>query len=578
VASHSRASVSRNGAKAGPGTQIASGLQAPRPATLAKVQAFLFFAAGALGVVGVLVPHPAQFNVPGLVSLQLICMVSAAGLFAFANRFPPRLLMFGPLLGTALNSLAVYFSGDASSAYALFYVWVGIYAFYFQSRAVTALMVGWVAVNYGGAILLLNAAGKGPLATGQSNGEIHHFVLTTGTLILAGISIAFLRERVQQLFGSLSEAARTDPLTGLLNRRSFNELLEIELERAERGEHSVSLVIGDCDHFKTVNDRFGHQAGDRALRRVGSLMEKNKRRIDSSARVGGEEFALLLPETDPHEALVLTERIRGEVADGFPGMGPRLTMSYGIASYPSHARTTDALLKAADEALYTAKVLGRDRTVVYSAEIRGILFDGDGAPAKARDRTQLATVIGLAEALDMRDSGTARHSHTVGRYSAMMARELGLPPERVERIRLAGMVHDIGKIAVPDSILRKASPLTEDEYEEIKKHPEAGGRILGGSGLTDIRSWVLAHHERPDGQGYPYGLSDEEIPLEAKIISVADAFEAMTSGRVYREPITFDAAIEELRRFSGTQFDADVAEVFFAAMARSAVREPAAAR
>jgi putative nucleotidyltransferase with HDIG domain len=176
----------------------------------------------------------------------------------------------------------------------------------------------------------------------------------------------------------------------------------------------------------------------------------------------------------------------------------------------------------------------------------------------------------------MRDTGTARHSQTVGRYCELMGRELGLSRDRIERMRLAGLLHDIGKIGVPDSILAKPGPLSDEEYEQMRKHPEIGARILGGSGLDDIRSWVLAHHERPDGRGYPKGLRDSEIPLEAKLLAVGDSYEAMTSDRVYRKAIGIDAARDELIRFRGSQFDPRVVDAFIRALDREQERLPAA--
>jgi putative nucleotidyltransferase with HDIG domain len=169
----------------------------------------------------------------------------------------------------------------------------------------------------------------------------------------------------------------------------------------------------------------------------------------------------------------------------------------------------------------------------------------------------------------MRDTGTARHSQTVGCYCEMMARRLGLPRERVERIRIAGVLHDIGKIGVADSILQKPGPLDAEELEHMRKHPEIGARILGGSGLDDIRGWIVAHHERPDGKGYPRGLMGEEIPLEARILAVGDAYEAMTSDRVYRRAIGVEAARRELLTGAGTQFDARVVTAFLEALERT---------
>jgi putative nucleotidyltransferase with HDIG domain len=181
-------------------------------------------------------------------------------------------------------------------------------------------------------------------------------------------------------------------------------------------------------------------------------------------------------------------------------------------------------------------------------------------------------VLTLAEALDIRDTGTARHSRTVGGYAELMARELGLEPALVERVRLAGVLHDVGKIGVPDAILGKRGPLNPSEWLEMRKHPEIGARILGSPYFDDLRLWVLAHHERPDGRGYPFGLAGDEIPLEARIVAVADAYEAMTTDRVYRPSLGEAAAREELRRCAGTQFDERVVEAFLHALERETTR------
>jgi putative nucleotidyltransferase with HDIG domain len=184
-------------------------------------------------------------------------------------------------------------------------------------------------------------------------------------------------------------------------------------------------------------------------------------------------------------------------------------------------------------------------------------------------QAQLATVLSLAEALDQRDSYTAKHSQTVGLLCEMMARELGLDEGRVQRVRLAGILHDIGKIGVPDSILGKPGKLTDDEMDQMRRHPEMGARILASDELGDVRGWILTHHERPDGSGYPKGLTFEEIPLEAAILAVGDAYEAMTSDRVYRRSIGHKAARNELRRAAGTQFDERVVDALLRALKRA---------
>jgi putative nucleotidyltransferase with HDIG domain len=221
------------------------------------------------------------------------------------------------------------------------------------------------------------------------------------------------------------------------------------------------------------------------------------------------------------------------------------------------------LLRAADRAVAAAKELGRDRTVIYSDEVARTFADSG---AQADSQLQLATVIALAEALDIRDTGTGEHSHTVGRYAEQMARQLGLEEEHVERVRLAGVLHDIGKIGISDSVLSKPGPLDADEWQEMYTHPEIAARLLSRPEFDDLRAWILAHHERPDGAGYPFGLSGAEIPLEAHILAVADAYEAMTADRVYRPSLGAQTARTELEAGAGSQFDASVVSAFLTAL------------
>jgi putative nucleotidyltransferase with HDIG domain len=284
--------------------------------------------------------------------------------------------------------------------------------------------------------------------------------------------------------------------------------------------------------------------------------------------MGGEEFALLLPETDEHGAYVIAERMRHAVRDAFAPDQVALTVSFGVAAYPNHGAMGDQLMQAADQALYVAKELGRDRTAIYRAEVTARMLSAEDRNRMRADG-YLAAMLVLAEAVDLRDSGSAAHSETVGRYSEMIAAELGLDEERVERVKLAGILHDIGKVGVPDVVLQKAGPLDDGEWEEMHKHCELGSRVLSGAGLEDIASWVLSHHERPDGTGYPAGLTRSEIPPEARILAVADAYEAMVADRVYRPGIGAERAREELENGAGTQFDPLVVEAFLRFLERA---------
>jgi diguanylate cyclase (GGDEF)-like protein len=525
-------------------------------AVMARVLAYLFGSGAALAMLGLLLPESvAVDNVRVLAPATAACAVATVlvlAVLAMGSRIL-RLWTFQCILacGTVLITAAIHFSGEISAVYVMFYVWVTLYAFYFFSPTQATLQLAFLALAY--SVVVFGQEIDAPLV---------RWLVPIGTLIVAGALISVLKDRAKTLIARLSDAARTDTLTGLLNRRGLEELLELELERARRTNRPLSLVLLDIDGFKRLNDRLGHGAGDEALRSVSEMLVDATRRLDVIARLGGDEFVVVMPDSDEHEGYVMAERIRRAVRDAFRSELGGITASFGVAGFPHHGSDWDGLMYAADRALYDAKELGRDRTVIHNVEIAG----GDGRarelPREAPE-SPLATVIGLVEVLDRRDTGTPDHARTVAHYAELTARELGLPRNVVGRVGIGAMLHDVGKIGVSESVLRKPGPLTDDEWHEIRSHPELGARILGGVEDEDIRTWVLAHHERPDGKGYPRGLTDEEIPMGAKIIAVAEAFEAMTSERGYRPALSPEEAREELGRAAGTQFDEDVLEAFF---------------
>jgi diguanylate cyclase (GGDEF)-like protein/putative nucleotidyltransferase with HDIG domain len=382
-------------------------------------------------------------------------------------------------------------------------------------------------------------------------------------LVLLGV-VAHQRHQIARLSARLTDATRIDSLTGLLNRSAFELLLESELERSRRTGRPLAVIVGDVDGLSLVNAHRGHPAGDNVLRLVARDMQKWKRRIDSAGRIGGEEFALLLPETDERGAFLLAERLRRAAHRTFNDDPLQVTVSFGVASYPEHGDRLDLLLSLATHAMGAAKELGKDRSVIYSPEVARMLASA-GGPEGAE--LQLATVVGLAETLDIRDTGVVGHCQSVARYAELTALELGLPAERVERVRLAGVLHDVGKIGVSDRVITKPGPLDADEWREMRTHPEIGARLLAHPEFDDMRGWVLSHHERPDGQGYPQGLAGDSIPIEASILAVADAYEAMTADRAYRPAMGQEAARAELEAGAGTQFDTAVVRAFLAALA-----------
>ena len=525
---------------------------------MARALGSLFVAGALVGFVSVLLPHGSGANTA---AIAVICgLALALGLVSIFEdgrlpnwAFPAA--CFGAIL---LISAALYYSDSAGSPYAFYYVLVAMFSAYFLSVAQMVLQLAFMAAVYPVVESLVNGGGE----------SAQRWLLTIWTVIVVGIFIAVLRQRMDNLIDRLSNAASTDPLTRLLNRRGFNDVFDLELERSRRSGRPCALLMGDLDHFKRVNDLLGHPAGDERLRKFADLLLAGKRRIDAAARMGGEEFALLLPETDEHGAYVIAERMRHAVRDAFAPDQLALTISFGVAAYPNHGATGDQLLQAADQALYVAKELGRDRTAIYRPEVTAQMLSNKDRSLMRADG-YLSAMLVLAEAVDLRDGGSAAHSETVGRYAEMIAAELGLDEERVERVKLAGVLHDIGKVGVPDEVLQKAGPLDDGEWEEMQKHCELGSRLLSGAGLEDIASWVLAHHERPDGTGYPAGLSRSEIPPEARILAVADAYEAMVADRCYRMGIGAERAREELENGAGTQFDPLVVEAFLRFLERA---------
>lgn len=512
--------------------------------------AFWFATAGIiLALLAVALPHSEQMDTV-VVLLAVTGALPLVGVAAIGfDRLPMWAFHLGALWASIVATMAIHGWGAETSYGPLPYLWVTIYVFYFFSLNGALLHMAALGALFG-IELGTRDVDHTPLAD---------WAATMGTLISAGLLVAVVRDRLTGLISNLTDAARTDPLTGLLNRRGFEEAFEVELERARRTDRGLSVIVGDLDRFKAINDHFGHAAGDDALRRVSEAIRASKRSWDSAARVGGEEFAILAPDTDEHGAYLLAERLRRGIEETFEAGGTgALTASFGIVSFPIHGQTPAALLQAADQALYAAKRLGRNRCVISSAEVPGILARAPRGHDEGH--VELAMLLNLAEALDVRDSGSATHCRRVGRYAELIARELGLSPNAVERVRIAGILHDVGRVGVPDELLRKRGPLNEDEWQWVRSHPEVGARMLDTTDFGDIGEWIRAHHERPDGTGYPDGRTADEVPLEASILGVADAYEAMTADRPYRPSLNAVAASAELRSGSGRQFDERVVE------------------
>jgi diguanylate cyclase (GGDEF)-like protein/putative nucleotidyltransferase with HDIG domain len=413
-------------------------------------------------------------------------------------------------------------------------------------------------------------------------------------------------------FQKAQEQAITDGLTGVKTHRFLMEALSSEWKRSTRANRPFSLVLMDLDRFKFVNDFYGHLEGDVVLQRVGHILEQNCRRSDVVARYGGDEFVILMPETTVEQARQLASKLRGWVASDPLLRDKNITASFGIAGFPVHGSTPQELIQVADSSMYLSKHQGGNS--VSSAEqgdpndtkrwkkdvleaylgvtlkrlfstgpeafeeiyrrleqfTRSLTEQGGGGSADGLPPAVVETVTSLALAIDAKDHYTQGHSQKVSAYAVMIAQALEMDPSEVEEIRLAGLLHDIGKVGIPEPILNKSGPLDASEWETMKSHAELGAKILEPlEAMSRIRLMVRHHHEFYDGTGYPDQLEGEQIPHGARLIAIADAYDTITSARTYKKARTPEDAFGELERCATNQFDPELVRVFIHTMRRA---------
>ncbi len=371
-----------------------------------------------------------------------------------------------------------------------------------------------------------------------------------------------------QLYHQAREKARVDELTTLFNRRHFDERLKEEITRQARYGGTFSLLMLDLDAFKVYNDIFGHPAGDQLLREVSTLIKGSIRTSDQAFRYGGDEFAVILPHIDTESAYHVAERVRQSIAHQMQLASTGVAASIGVANCPEDGTTPADLVTVADTALYYAKYNGGNRTYL-PAKVRSTL------PVETTRETRspsLAAIYALTTAVDAKDHYTYTHSHQVRGYALGLAEAIGSPPDVISRLSAASLLHDIGKIGVSDGILTSKDPLTEDELAELRTHPRLGVTIISNMpGLAACVPAILHHHENYDGSGYPDGLKGEAIPLEARILCLANAFADMTSYRPHHRGLSWDEALEEITRSAGTQFDPKLVQTFVEAVRSGAI-------
>jgi diguanylate cyclase (GGDEF)-like protein/PAS domain S-box-containing protein len=407
-----------------------------------------------------------------------------------------------------------------------------------------------------------------------------------------------MEEERERLHAELAKRAITDGLTGLYNHAHFYQRLAEEIDRSKRYKRHFAVVMMDVDAFKQYNDSRGHQAGDDALRLLADCIRTGIRGSDLAFRYGGDEFAAILLNADSARAQTVVNRINRHIAAGLKKMDPQaaawLGLSAGVASFPQDATTVDELVQMADAALYDAKrvawargVTGQGPPTESPAYPSGLVHETQSVMLSTA-ASSLATVLQdigaceLAPGLDVRAIATVGaaseikdayihgHQERTSLWAAALAEEMGLPPERVRNIRIASLLHDIGKVSVSERLLNKPGKLTDEEFAKVKQHAPLGAEIIVSEAetLQNLAPIVRHHHEHFGGKGYPDGLAGEEIPLEARILAVADVFDAMTHERAYRKALSREEAIAELEGGAGTHFDPKVVRAFLALLKR----------
>jgi diguanylate cyclase (GGDEF)-like protein len=369
---------------------------------------------------------------------------------------------------------------------------------------------------------------------------------------LAGHTAAALTTVVLQR--EVRDLGAVDPLTRFFNARYFRTRLDQECQRARRTGGPLSIAVLSLDGLSDVRAEGRAASGDAAMQALGAHVAARLRAMDIGCRVGEDELAAILPEVEGIDAFRVGERLRASLRED-PVLAGAFTLSVGVAGFPEQAAGADELFTHAHNAMIWARHHGGDRTFLFHREAAAIL-DAEEQRRSADEESLLATLLALAGSVDERHPATFGHSDRVGRLAALIAGELGFPPEHGERIGLAGRLHDLGKAGMRRDVVAGTGPSGEADMDELRRHPEIGARMLSGCALEDMGPWVRHHHERPDGDGYPDGRVGEEIPIEARIIAVADRFDRLVSGGPASAPVGADEAIARIDDEAGTALDA----------------------
>lgn len=461
-----------------------------------------------------------------------------------------------PAIFIGISFLAILLTGGNHSSYKFLFLFI-IVSTTIESGMKTGIIVSAVC---SGIIFALDIA-LTPLESINTYFE-SDIVLACAFLLISWTTGYYVRIANEHI-DMLKNLVNIDGLTGLYNHRHFFDILTEKIKESEKEKKPLSLLFIDIDYFKYFNDLNGHQRGDEALKIIANILTTLSRENDIVARYGGEEFAVLMPDTTQEEAIAVAEKIRHEIQEyNFSGEeylpNKRLTISVGIAGYPYMARSEIELIKYADEALYRAKFLRKNRVEAYTSILDDLQDNVDD-----NDKELITSIKTLIAVINARDKYTYRHVDRVVSYCKIMADKLQLDEHTKKNFIYGAYMHDIGKINISKDILMKVTPLTSEEWEILKAHSKNGADIIKGVALLkDVVPIILQHHERYDGKGYPSGLKGNEIYYLARLLTVIDSFDAMTSNRPYQKKKSYSEAVDELIACSGTQFDPEMVQLF----------------
>jgi diguanylate cyclase (GGDEF)-like protein len=457
------------------------------------------------------------------------------------SRYREAFFLGWSLLDLCLIALGALADGGTGSPITLFFIVPVVFAAMSYPLSSVAAVGGLTVATYL------------TLAVTVGGSDWSHQALFAVVLTCTGVLSAWQAQYHNRQRRALREVSRTDPLTGCLNRRGFEERAVAEIDAATRRLSQGAVLVLDIDHFKPVNDRHGHAAGDELLCWVVNTLKEAIRPGDEVGRLGGDEFAVLFAQIEPSDVLDCATRIT-------QALDERAPCSLGVATFPMDGTELEELTRQADARLYASR--------------HGRPESGAAAPTE-----RLSWATALAHAVDMRMDSSHEHSRAVADCAVAIATALGWQQERLGMLRVAAMLHDVGKVTVPDGILRKTGPLNGEEWATIKEHPGNGAELVARiEGLEAIVPWIRHSHESYDGSGYPDGLCGEEIPQASRILRVADAFDAITSSRSYCDAHSIARACDEIRRHAGTQFDPACVEALLEARAPAAAAQPVARR